>query len=305
MKKSIINTAIFTALSVGTVAPTQADILNYSFNGYMTWLDNIPGNALLNTSNANGSNQFQTPINGTFAFDNVTGAGTVDVAPFEFLDGQSPFIFTSFNLQSIGDGMGGSGTLVLGNMLFNWNTNTGIPSSIVLDAAGFFNSDLNGGGAGSVPASDGIYVGDTVPNTSTGPNGYAGYLALGPIPIATTAWNTTDNCTSGADCFGKGTSGVLPLLYDNAASIDYDVNTGGNIGGTPMLDGPFQGSSFNFDITDMTFLNLESGTIFTNCDFAPDDLTCFGTIPEVPLPTAIWLFGSGLLGLIGFARRKA
>ena len=28
-------------------------------------------------------------------------------------------------------------------------------------------------------------------------------------------------------------------------------------------------------------------------------------IPPVPLPAAVWLFGSGLIGLIGFARRKA
>lgn len=28
------------------------------------------------------------------------------------------------------------------------------------------------------------------------------------------------------------------------------------------------------------------------------------TIPEVPVPAAVWLFGSGLLGLVGVARRK-
>ena len=28
------------------------------------------------------------------------------------------------------------------------------------------------------------------------------------------------------------------------------------------------------------------------------------TIDSVPLPAAVWLFGSGLLGLIGIARRK-
>jgi hypothetical protein len=29
-----------------------------------------------------------------------------------------------------------------------------------------------------------------------------------------------------------------------------------------------------------------------------------GTITSVPLPAAVWLFGSGLLGLVGIARRK-
>jgi hypothetical protein len=28
-------------------------------------------------------------------------------------------------------------------------------------------------------------------------------------------------------------------------------------------------------------------------------------VSQVPLPAAAWLFGSGLIGLIGFARRKA
>jgi hypothetical protein len=34
-------------------------------------------------------------------------------------------------------------------------------------------------------------------------------------------------------------------------------------------------------------------------------LTVSGTTPAVPLPAAVWLFGSGLLGLVGVGRRKA
>ncbi|MBI5783055.1 MAG: VPLPA-CTERM sorting domain-containing protein, partial [Gammaproteobacteria bacterium] len=30
-----------------------------------------------------------------------------------------------------------------------------------------------------------------------------------------------------------------------------------------------------------------------------------GDVAVVPVPAAVWLFGSGLLGLIGVARRKA
>jgi cytoskeletal protein CcmA (bactofilin family) len=33
-------------------------------------------------------------------------------------------------------------------------------------------------------------------------------------------------------------------------------------------------------------------------------LGCSGTIGEIPLPAAAWLFGSGLIGLVGVARRK-
>ncbi len=38
--------------------------------------------------------------------------------------------------------------------------------------------------------------------------------------------------------------------------------------------------------------------------FSLDDVT-FGSVSAVPVPAAVWLFGSGLLGLIGIAKRKA
>jgi hypothetical protein len=36
----------------------------------------------------------------------------------------------------------------------------------------------------------------------------------------------------------------------------------------------------------------------------PDEVISFGTVSPVPIPAAVWLFGSGLLGLVGMARRK-
>ncbi|MGB5179036.1 MAG: VPLPA-CTERM sorting domain-containing protein, partial [Gammaproteobacteria bacterium] len=48
-------------------------------------------------------------------------------------------------------------------------------------------------------------------------------------------------------------------------------------------------------------------------DFTEADITgiVFGlgtspdsTLPAVPVPAAVWLFGSGLLGMVGIARRK-
>ena len=34
------------------------------------------------------------------------------------------------------------------------------------------------------------------------------------------------------------------------------------------------------------------------------DISIVGTVSAVPVPAAIWLFGSGLIGLIGFVKRK-
>jgi hypothetical protein len=36
----------------------------------------------------------------------------------------------------------------------------------------------------------------------------------------------------------------------------------------------------------------------------PGDDSAFGGVSTVPVPAAVWLFGSGLLGLVGIARRK-
>ncbi len=66
------------------------------------------------------------------------------------------------------------------------------------------------------------------------------------------------------------------------ASVDAD---GDGVPGTAMKTDPFPGQTPAF-----------SGTM-TCQDCAPP--------PAVPVPAAVWLFGSGLLGLVGVARRRA
>lgn len=284
MKKTILNTAISLTLGISVlscVTVTQAAAVSFDWTGKFTMLDNI-GTALANDSiSAKTGNQFQTPVSGTLNYDTVTGTGSATVDAFEFLRGTSPFEVTSFDLKAIGDGLGGEGSLILANMLFDWNGNIGNPVSMVMDGSGFLAGEYSSGGATSArPASDGTYVGDYVPDTVVGPGGYAGYLGLGPIPLATTAWNTSfgPGCSLG-DCLGVGESGVLPLIFDTALNDnDYVPNTGGAIGGSPLVDGPFERMNINFNIENMA--------------------------PAVPVPAAVWLFGSGLLGLIGVARRK-
>ena len=92
---------------------------------------------------------------------------------------------------------------------------------------------------------------------------------------------------------GIATSGVLPMVFDNTANAnDYTPNTGGSIGGSPFQDGGLRGFSPNFDIAFMTLTSTKSGTI------GPFD------VGQVPVPAAVWLFGSGFISLIGLARRK-
>lgn len=71
--------------------------------------------------------------------------------------------------------------------------------------------------------------------------------------------------TAGIDVF-------MVWSTDGLTSLDID---GDGTPGARMVDGPFPGFSANF---------------------TPG--------PAVPIPAAVWLFGSGLLGLVGVARRK-
>ena len=184
-----------------------------------------------------------------------------------------------FSILAIGNGQGGPGNLLLGNMVFDWNGIAGIPVSMVMDATGLFSANPTGmnsanigqviSGVGALPATNGL--------TATGAN-----LALGASPIATTTWNTHLLCTPSnpGDCYGVNPSGYFLLTNDT-------------LGGSPMIDGPYAGYNINLDITSMTV---------TNAGF-------FSPVPPpipfpVPVPAAVWLLGSGLLGLVGVGRRK-
>lgn len=73
-------------------------------------------------------------------------------------------------------------------------------------------------------------------------------------------------------------SGVSTTAW-NGMSIDWD---GDGINGGAMIDGPFAGASANFNV-------IANFNVMIN---------------PVPVPAAVWLFGSGLIGLFGLSRRK-
>ena len=292
MKKTILKSSV-AALLMASVPSANAAVNTFNFDGFFTMLD-AAGAALPNSSiTTKGANTFQSPISGTLSFDSLTGAGTGTLVPFDFFAGTSPAEALGIKMQAIGDGAGGAGTLVLGNMLFNWNGNNGIPVSIVLDAAGFF----TGGATSAAPAADGTYT-----------NATFGYLNTGGIPIATTEFNTTNanGCVGGAtpNCLNNGSSGGLPLITDVAPNgNEFLQGDGFGVGGSPFQDGPFAGFNPNFDVTTLAFTSSVDGTIAANCTFVLGD-TCPTVVNAVPVPAAVWLFGSGLLGLVGVARRK-
>ncbi len=106
----------------------------------------------------------------------------------------------------------------------------------------------------------------------------------------------------------KEVGGVSSVLYLNSVeplpatslyniSVDYDgvqFRIMASTGSTTLIDVLIADATFSTGRVGLhTFFNPSSR--FTNVEF---------TASAVPIPAAVWLFGSGLIGLVGMARRK-
>jgi hypothetical protein len=139
--------------------------------------------------------------------------------------------------------------------------------SNAIDAAWFFSSNT-----GSHWTSIGI-TGDTT--TGLDFSGWnVAWSSLSAIPMTGGAWDAT----SGKGYIGATTDGVAVFQWDGtdggAYTLDYHATV-------PVGD-PSNFGGIQYE------LHLEG----------------FVTTAAVPVPAAVWLFGSGLLGLVGVARRK-
>ncbi|MDH5473491.1 MAG: VPLPA-CTERM sorting domain-containing protein [Gammaproteobacteria bacterium] len=79
----------------------------------------------------------------------------------------------------------------------------------------------------------------------------------------------------GGDIYGETGSSVL------AFSFDFFANAGTSL----LISGSYTDANF----LDASMISSTLGSV---------------AVSAVPVPAAVWLFGSGLIGLIGFARRK-
>jgi len=266
IKKTILSAAVVSTIAGTLVQPVQAEILTFSFEGLFTIVDqginpqpiqNVSYPYYADTTWAYGR---RTQITGSMAFDTYTGTGTGIINPFDFLF-SGPAVAHDIRFQAVGDGVGGPGSLIIGNMLFDWNGNNNIAIEIVLDGQGLFGALQNGLSYGETVSNIGV-LGAT-------DDILKGAIPMGPLPVATTTLNT---------------DGVL-------------ITDDDGVGGSPMDNGPFQGFSTNFDMTSIT---LTDTCAFDSGSYAVTSCT---PPPPIPVPAAVWLFGSGLIGLAGMARR--
>ena len=298
LKKTAVAAAVASTLTGAAISAAEADVLNLSWTGAFTIL-NSTGAPFANspsdwasgyyaiagpahgTTTAFGWYGNRTPVSGTMSFDTVTGAGVGTLVPFTFFgDG------TVHTANAVGMSFQVADTLgtIIGTMLFSWGGG-GHPVSIVLDGSGMFGAIAGGAfadgptstisGVGALPATNGLDFDSTIKGVKAFP--------LGPSPIATTTTNTNSACAGVAitQQVNAYTISTLP-----AFSTCFPLNTSDTIGGSPFTAYSFTGFNPNFDVTSV---HLDS------ISMAPSG---------VPVPAAVWLFGSGLLGLMGLARRK-
>ncbi len=155
--------------------------------------------------------------------------------------------------------------LIDGNILVDWNGNTDMSLHIEWDATGLFNAIALG-----------LNVGDTISGTT---------LIRGLAPI--NELELIDELEP-----------LTPLLIDVSSATPYSDSLQSNSADTQgpaplaatsnslgLIDGPLVGVRGYFDIGSGNSLHVTS-------------------VSTVPVPAAVWLFGSGLLALVGFARRK-
>ena len=111
------------------------------------------------------------------------------------------------------------------------------------------------------------------------------------------------NFTDSVNGIGAWTNLHPNLGGDGGEIIAYNID-GVEIGRVAFGTAPAIAGGFSGLITDEAIMSAEITCTFNN------DFKCgvydiqFGTVSPIPIPPAVWLFGSGLLGLIGIARRK-
>jgi hypothetical protein len=281
IKKTLLATAVTTAMGATAIEAQAGPILfSANWSGLFTILSSS-GTGLMNISypyygDPTWGYGFRTQVSGTMTFDTVTGAGSATIGDFDFFAG-GPATVADISMQVI-DPVNG---LVQANMGFYWHDNGSIPVSLILDARGFFGA-ISGGYATSTVVDQATVAGYGALPASNAMNG--GKYPVGPVPMATTSLDTALISTASAACAADVANGDAngQCLGLNPSSELGVIAGDDGIGGSPMIDGPFAGFNLNFDITaiHVSYVN------------------------PIPVPAAVWLFGSGLVGLAGLARRK-
>lgn len=110
----------------------------------------------------------------------------------------------------------------------------------------------------------------------------AGSYAAGDVISGVGSLAASESLTNSYADISLGAIPIATTAYNVIDGVIVEDPLG--IAGSPMVAGPWEGFNNSLDITDLTIVS--------------------NTPSVVPVPAAVWLFGSGLIGLFGFAKRR-
>ena len=173
---------------------------------------------------------------------------------------------------------------------------------------GFGAADTNGSlGGGGTPATGARRI-----VTSIAAGGAKPSYSNSAVASAGTAFNTFAATVNNASVCGSN-----PCIATNGAQVQYTSTNNGNIGlqwGNPAsaLIGTALSGTVAWDIylaaTASSVPSLQSSVtllaLHAVLDLSNNLLTISGPTSAVPVPAAVWLLGSAMLGFVGIGRRK-
>jgi len=102
---------------------------------------------------------------------------------------------------------------------------------------------------------------------------------------------------------GGGACGVSPAV-DNGCSA-FDLGGGNsNKGGTSNFEANVFGIHYGNNFIAVLYSDLVSGFEINGLRNGVSNIYAFTTVTAVPLPAAVWLFGTAILALLGVTRRR-
>lgn len=102
---------------------------------------------------------------------------------------------------------------------------------------------------------------------------------------------------------GGGACGASPAVANGCSAFD---NGGGpsNKGGTSNFEANVFGIHYGNNFIAVLYSDLVSGFEINGLGNGVSNIYAFTTVTAVPLPAAVWLFGTAILALLGVTRRR-
>ncbi len=301
-KRSALNTAMIAAVSIGmaeTLWSNTVSAAGLSNGDYIMYINTTP-----TATTSSGGTTYIFGKNGAWN-SSFTFGGTAPSPSSQAMTDETSARHTVLGSDGIARGSGIVGDGYAGKIGISVSSNaitfTSFSKDLILNTAGgdfvqYYSDATIGPDASTAVTGAG---GSGTINPITGALNMTFLNRLGAIGAPNTLynriWNNDDVCGHGWTVFTTGSTST----YKN------DCTTNATITGAPLSSlGDINGDG----ITDYRAIFVSGGTIgsawgsFAGANYF--ETWNVNIVSAVPVPAAVWLFGSGLLGLLGIARRK-